>query len=185
MSLAPIKLKKYYLKKLEFKTNMDLDLDVEAKDFNDDGFQFMHHADRVGRKKREWFVVLGVRLQPDGNGEKDCPYHYLLELVGYFEVHPKFPPNPDKSLSPKEVDKKIEDRVKLNGPTVLYGIAREMIRSISASSFSGPIILRTVSFSPPAGTTAKPKAGSKKAKKASPKPKPATRKKPRGKKKES
>ena len=51
-----------------------------------------------------------------------------------------------QKLTPKESDELIKNRVELNGPAILYGIAREKIRSLSASSVFPEIHIPTVSF---------------------------------------
>jgi hypothetical protein len=147
MSLPPIELDNYSVREVRLAMNPDYDPEKHKDLPGDEGFQFMHYAKRI--KKRNWLVVLGVKLEPDGEGHSpSVPYFYKLEMVGRFKVHPRFPqkPNGKSKFTPKESDEIIKARVEVNGPAMLYGIAREKIRSLSSSSGLGEILIPTVSF---------------------------------------
>ena len=150
MNLPPIELENYSVQEVRLAMNPDYDLENHKDLPKDEGFQFMHYAKRI--KKREWIVVLGIRLEPEsGDNVPSVPYFYKLEMIGSFNVHSQFPPKPkDKSkFSSKESDEIIKGRIELNGPAMLYGIAREKIRSLSSSSGFGEILIPTVSFHKP------------------------------------
>lgn len=148
MSMPPIELKNYTVKEIGLRVNQDYDPEKHKGLPDDEGFQFMHFAHRI--KKREWVVMLGVKLdKPNEETECQVPYFYKLEIAGVFDVHPKFPIAADyekTKLTPKESDEIIQRRVELNGPAMLYGIAREKIRSLSASSSFPEILIPTVTF---------------------------------------
>lgn len=148
MSMPPIELKDYTVKEISLKVNEEYDPREHKESPNDEGFQFMHFAHKI--KKREWMVMLGVKLeQPEGDAASQVPYFYKLELVGFFDVHPKFPRAKDYGkgkLPPKESDEIIKRRIEMNGPAMLYGIAREKIRSLSAASSFPEILIPTVTF---------------------------------------
>ena len=173
MNLPPIELEKYSVQEVSLGMNPDYDPEKHKDLPDDEGFQFMHYAKRI--KKREWLVVLGVKLEPGAeNNSLSVPYFYKLEMVGSFKVHPQFPPKPPgkSKLTPKESDEIIKARMEINGPAMLYGIVREKIRSLSSSSGFGEILIPTVSFHKPKQILDKPaKSGAK------PKPKKAPRKK--------
>ena len=148
--IPPIELKSYSLKEISLCVNTNYVPDKHHGKPVDEGFQFMHYARKI--KKREWAVVLGLKLdEPIEDSDCQVPYFYKLEMMGYFSVHPKFPGPKvvnDKTvkLTPKETDEIIKRQVELNGPAMLYGIAREKIRSLSASSVFPEILIPTVSF---------------------------------------
>jgi hypothetical protein len=147
MNLPPIELEKYSVREVSLGMNPDYDPEKHKDLPDDEGFQFMHYAKRI--KKREWLIVLGVKLEPEGEGNSpSVPYFYKLEIVGRFKVHPRFPQKPHgkSKFTPKESDEIIKARMEINGPAMLYGIVREKIRSLSSSSGLGEILIPTVSF---------------------------------------
>ena len=80
----------------------------------------------------EWIMTLRVQhLAAD-----DQPYSFSLELVGHLSV---------SSLVPEE---KRELFLRANGASMLYGAAREIIRSVSAQGPYMHAILPSVSFYP-------------------------------------
>ncbi|MCX6969248.1 MAG: protein-export chaperone SecB [Verrucomicrobia bacterium] len=84
------------------------------------------------KSEPEWIMTLRVQqLAAD-----DQPYSFSLELVGYLSV---------SSLVPEE---KRELFLRANGASMLYGAAREIIRSVSAQGPYMPAILPSVSFYP-------------------------------------
>jgi len=150
MSTPPIELKGFSVKEISLRVNPDYNPEKHGGMPKDEGFQFMHYAQKI--KKREWVVVLGVKLdEPVEDSDCQVPYFYKLEMMGYFSVHPKFPSpkvvnGKTLKLTPKESDELNKTRVELNGPAMLYGIAREKIRSLSASSVFPEILIPTVAF---------------------------------------
>ena len=171
--MPPIELEKYSVQEVSLGMNPDHDPEKHKDLPDDEGFQFMHYSKRI--KKREWLVVLVVKLEPEGeNNSPSVPYFYKLEMVGSFKVHPQFPPKPQgkRKPTPKESDEIIKARMEINGPAMLYGIAREKIRSLSSSSGFGEILIPTVSFH-----KAKEVEGKAASLDGKPKPKRAPRKK--------
>jgi hypothetical protein len=160
MRTPPIELKGFSVKEISLRVNPDYNPEKHGGMPKDEGFQFMHYAQKI--KKREWVVVLGVKLdEPVEDSDCQVPYFYKLEMMGYFSVHPKFPgPNvvngKTVKLTPKESDELIKNRVELNGPAMLYGIAREKIRSLSASSAFPEVLIPTVAFSRQSGSQTLP-----------------------------
>lgn len=145
---VPLQLAKYNVKKISLEFNPDYDPEKHGDMPDDEGFMFMHHAQRI--KKREWMVVLGVKLEPcNADSDSSVPYFYELQLYGFFKVDSKFPGTTDSrgnKITPKQSDELIKARVEVNGPAMLYGIAREKIRSLSSSSVFREILIPTVSF---------------------------------------
>ena len=65
------------------------------------------------------------------------PYHFKIKLVGLFRCH----------YGQADVD--AEAFVRTNGSSILYGIARETLRSITSVGPWGDMLLPTVSFYAP------------------------------------
>src|SRR5439155_22261424 len=76
-----------------------------------------------------------ITYQPQANS--NVPYFFSLELVGFFEVAEAVP------------DDRIDRLVKTNGPSMLYGIAREVVRDITSRGPYLGVLLPSVSFYEP------------------------------------
>ena len=83
-----------------------------------------------------WSVEMTVTQQV--GPKQNFPYSFKLALLGLFEVRPTDHGPRDEELF-----------VKVNACSVLYGAARELIRSITAVGSWGDLILPTVSFYDP------------------------------------
>ena len=82
--------------------------------------------------ERQWEITLRAKFQP---GPKvNAPYFFVLEIVGFFQVGPKYPPE------------RLDALVKVNGPSVLYGVAREVIRDLTCRGPYPPMFLPSASF---------------------------------------
>jgi preprotein translocase subunit SecB len=75
---------------------------------------------------------LKVDFQPAA--EANVPYSFSLNLTGLFKT--------STSIS----EERVEKLVKTNGATILYGIAREMVRNLVGSGPCDGPILPSVSF---------------------------------------
>jgi preprotein translocase subunit SecB len=71
----------------------------------------------------------------------NSPYAFTVEIVGLFHVLPAYPKDNSERL------------VKTNSPTLLYGIAREIVRDITSSGPHTGILLPSVSFFEPLPAT--------------------------------
>jgi preprotein translocase subunit SecB len=78
-------------------------------------------------------VELKLSASPK-EGQKDFPYSIRIGLIGVFD---------GRSL-PEE---KRDQLVVVNGASMLYGIAREIVLSLTSRSVGGPVMLPTVEFS--------------------------------------
>ena len=83
----------------------------------------------------QWQGSLSIRFQP--KAETNYPYTFSLELVGFFSVLGD--PSPERE----------EFLVKTNAPSMLFGAAREIIRSATSRGPFSPILLPSVSFYEP------------------------------------
>jgi preprotein translocase subunit SecB len=147
MKLSPLQLLEYFVADFHFTLNgrfdpkKGLELKVEELDATP-------RCDRHVDNQPKWTVVLELKYQP--SAETNTPYIFSIVLVGLFEVS-------------KGVKDDLVDRlVRTNGASVLYGIARELIREQTARGPDGPLILPTASFVPespidtPASSTVEP-----------------------------
>jgi preprotein translocase subunit SecB len=84
------------------------------------------------RNGKRWQVTLDVRHQPAADA--NFPYSYRVVLVGQFGV--------GENVKPED-----EERwAKIHASSVLYGMAREIVRALTGRGPYRPVILPTVSF---------------------------------------
>lgn len=84
--------------------------------------------------ERQWEVTLRVQYTP--GPEVNTPYFFTLELVGFFRIDLGY------------LEDRVERLVQTNGPTILFGIAREVLRNLTGHGPHPPMILPTASFVP-------------------------------------
>ena len=133
MKPSPLDLHYYYVTELTFFVN---------KTFKARGSSALDGANlrvvpdlrrsEVPDSEPEWIMSLQVQqLAAD-----DQPYSFSVELVGHLSVSPLVP------------EEKREHILRANGASMLYGAAREIIRSVSAQGPYMAAILPSVSFYP-------------------------------------
>jgi preprotein translocase subunit SecB len=139
MRTAPIMLENYFVTELTLTANKDFDPE-KAPDLDLESFKVTptHLPDE--KDKRHWQVTLRIQHQP--TVEAPAPYAFALVLVGFFAVHPDVP------------EETIERVVKTNGSSMLYGAAREIVRSLTAQGPFGQVVLPSLSFYQPKPTIA-------------------------------
>jgi hypothetical protein len=140
MRLAPLTLERYFAERFEFTVNPKCDLrqplelridDLQVKSRIDylPEAQIEAQSQNAARKAK---ISLGVCYQPAHEG--NFPYSFRLDLVGFFAV----------ATGLREVD---PDRLlELNGSSILFGVAREMIASFTARGPFPLILLPSISF---------------------------------------
>jgi preprotein translocase subunit SecB len=80
-----------------------------------------------------WRVALRVR-QNVTDPDKNSPYNFAIALLGTFKAHPKFPAD------------KVRHAVEVNGSSILYGAARQILRQAMANGPYTPLLLPCASF---------------------------------------
>ncbi|NQU39531.1 MAG: protein-export chaperone SecB [Lentisphaerae bacterium] len=85
-----------------------------------------------GDDEREWQISLRVSHTP--NPENNVPYSFSIELVGFFGIERVVP------------EEKVEQFAFVNGASVLFSTAREVLRSVMTNGPYDPILLPTVCF---------------------------------------
>ena len=115
-------------------------------DLRDESFKAESRLHAMESKDPEqhssWSVELDLSQQPDDKA--NVPYHFQVKLVGLFRC----------SNKPSDVPQ--EAFVRTNGSSILYGIAREFLRSLTAVGPWSDMLLPTVSFYPDAPTAPEP-----------------------------
>lgn len=177
MILAPLQLRDYWLDTIYVRTNREYsadcpsDLEIDFIEVTSDVKPLKsENTDEIGTV---WMVFLSIRQSiPEG---KNIPYEFSLEMCGIVAAHPSL------------TGEKLERAVQVNGPSMLFGSAREILRAATGRGPHAPVIIPSTNFfqrlpladsspsdkrketkSPTATkkTTAKPKAAHKKAQKS-------------------
>lgn len=143
MTLSPLQLEGYFLTDLSFQADPTHD-PAKPIQFHENDLVVEAGIVNVPNEERRWQVTLTIRLQP--RRESNSPYTLTLTLVGFVWAAPQLPPDCLDSL------------VRTNGPSMLYGAAREMVRDLTARGPFPPLSLPSVSFlsKPPASKQPKP-----------------------------
>lgn len=95
---------------------------------------------------RHWQIRLRVRSVEDG--ERNTPYAFNTEVVGFFTVADAVPLDAVPAFA------------HINGASILYGVAREALRGVMAQGPHLPLLLPTVCFLETAPETLSPEADS-------------------------
>jgi hypothetical protein len=146
MKLAPLTLEGYFAEHFEVAANPKYDL-KQPLQLRIDDLHVDTHVDYLPRSDVETEpglpvqraqVRLGIRYKPTHEG--NFPYSFQLDLVGSFAV-----PFDLKDIEPHRL-------LELNGSSILYGVAREMIASFTSRGPHSYVLLPSISF--PAGGSA-------------------------------
>lgn len=91
---------------------------------------------RMARKEgRECQIVL--RIKHSQSAESNSPYFFMIEMIGFFAVSQSVP------------DDRVAEFAEVNGSSVLYSTAREVLRAAMALGPYLPILLPAVCFFDP------------------------------------
>jgi len=137
MKPAPLLLRGYFVHQMSFTVNLEHDPDKPAElTFEDIKVESDCARSRVESDVQKEGPAWQVRVLISQNlpPERNAPYNYSVELVGLFQVADGFP------------EAKRERLVKTNGRSMLYGLAREVIRNLTAQGPFPPMLIPTVSF---------------------------------------
>lgn len=90
----------------------------------------------IKRKGKEPFFMIQMKIELNKSQKafSSAPYYILLEISGFFS----FVPEVDEEM--------INKMIGLNGPVILYGIARGVIAQATANCRHGKFVLPTVNF---------------------------------------
>jgi preprotein translocase subunit SecB len=133
MKLAPLQLEAYFLTDLSFRANQEFDK-TKPVAFQEPDLAVLTGIQPDKNLDRRWQVTLNIKLQ--SRPEANSPYFFALNLVGIVWAAAELPP----------------DRLPLllatNGPAMLYGVAREVVRDLTSRGPFPPLSLPSISFLP-------------------------------------
>jgi preprotein translocase subunit SecB len=134
MATPPLDLQNYFLTELQFSANKHFDPNKPL------GAKQEHFACSPTflpdpGNPRHYQVALTVKHPP--NESVNYPYTFALEIVGFFEVREGYPPEG------------LERMVRITAPSLLYGVAREVVRAATGRGPFPHVIIPTVSFFEP------------------------------------
>ncbi len=134
MKPASISLLEYFATDLVLGTNHAFASDKPVQ-FDDKEFIVDVAAkqnDKAPRTGNRWQVTLDVRHQPAPG--VNFPYSYRVVMVGQFGVSDNVKPEDEERF------------VRIHGASVLYGMAREIVRALTGRGPYRSVIIPTVSF---------------------------------------
>jgi hypothetical protein len=137
MKLSPLQMAFYKLGEFSLSPRMGIDPEQESLALIDgmSAHLEIHEEEPVDGEEdvASWSVMLFLEfVPPEGD---HSPYEFSIGLLGSFKC-PKVLPS---GLEPRRL-------VGVNGSSMLYGIARELIQTISEKSMWGRLNLPTMSF---------------------------------------
>jgi len=138
MKLSPLKLSSYFCSDINFSANREYD-PSKPVELRIEEFACTHKVEQLAEQERTYQVTICVKHQTSKKSNGPCSYS--VEVVGFFEIAAEFP---------KE---KAERAVRVNAPSVLYGIAREVVRSITSHGPFNAVIVPTLTFIEESGST--------------------------------
>jgi len=131
MRPAPISLTTYFVRELQFKLNESFQPSTPYIPVIED-LDLTPSATAKAEDRRIWDVGLRLELNPALG--RNAPYRLLIEVAGIVQV--------DSSVA----EQNIERFVQINGTSVLFGAAREIVRAVTSRGPHGQIMLPTVTF---------------------------------------
>ena len=136
MKQAPLQLLDYWVSYIEVRANGQFDHQKPADlDIDSIVLQSGVHPREVTEPEvngTEWLVHLRIE-QPLGEN-KNIPYSYTLEITGVVAVHPVLQGD------------KLRRAIEVNGPSMLFGSAREILRAATGRGPFAPIIIPSTDF---------------------------------------
>lgn len=132
MKLAPLQLTDYFVYSInvealvEFDPSKDQDLDIAS-------LQVTENCVRSNGDHPNRFAI-DLVIKQDAMEGKNLPYSYELHMVGFIEVCPGFP------------EDKLQRAVETNGPSMLFGAAREILRAATGRGPYGPVLIPSTTF---------------------------------------
>jgi preprotein translocase subunit SecB len=141
MKLSPIQLEAYALSDLAYRANQE-HKPGQPTTYRDEDIVIDQNCQRDASDAQLWNVTLSVRIQP--RAEANAPYYISLQLSGLVRALPGLQSdNPDLLM-------------RVNGPSLLYGVAREVVRQVTSIGPFPPLLIPSVSFRPDSTALAEP-----------------------------
>jgi preprotein translocase subunit SecB len=140
MNPSPLQLEQYFVTELHFSVNPTFD-STKSVELKQDHFVVEAASIRNEKSPDRWQVTLRIKHQLIA--PVNTPYSFTVEIVGLFHINAAWPQDKERL-------------VKTNGPSVLYGIGREIVRGLTLSGPYAGVLIPSVSFYESAPTEAAP-----------------------------
>lgn len=129
--LSPLQLLGYYIDRASFESNRDFD---QSKPLVMDGAALVVRFQIVPDKEDELKATVLLTVDYSPAKEVNSPCKASATIVGYFAIDSEFPPEKKGAL------------LGVNGPSILYGIAREVVRNLTSHGPKCEILIPSLSF---------------------------------------
>jgi preprotein translocase subunit SecB len=137
MKLSPLQLAYYRVTQCSVSSRPEYDPEQDESDTILDQIHASLDVERLEEADTEhtlgWFVGLCLEFSPAA--EQNVPYDFRIDLYGNFHCTKELPAGMDA-----------EQLVGINGSSILYGIARELVQSITEKGMWGGLTLPSMSF---------------------------------------
>ncbi len=133
MKLSPLQLEAYFTTEITFRANPEFAVGQPCK-IGPNDLDVLAECARLPNSPDRWQVTLRLKFQP--GPAVNSPYYFALQIVGVLWTAPSLPPE------------RVEPLVRTNGPSMLFGVARELVRDLSARGPYSPLLLPSLSFLP-------------------------------------
>jgi preprotein translocase subunit SecB len=133
MKLSPIQLEAYALSDLAYRANQDHKPDQDTA-YGEKDIVVEHKSERIQGDDRLWEASLSLRIQP--RAEANAPYYISLQLSGLVRALPELQSD------------NIEQLMRVNGASLLYGVAREVVRQVTSMGPFAALLIPSVTFRP-------------------------------------
>lgn len=131
MRPSPLLLERYFFSEVALTASKEFKPE-ELVRITDEYIKVEHRTKGTDAESRLWECTLRVQFQAPP--EANAPYAFVVECVGLFKIANAWPSEKDEWLA------------KTNAPAVLFGMAREFIRSLMCAGPFSAILLPTVNF---------------------------------------
>lgn len=133
MKPAPVNLLEYFVTDLALSANPDFrpDHEIESKE-GDFDVKIRHHPAPIQKDDHRWQVTVEI-IHQAAKGT-NFPYAFRVVMVGFFKA--------ESWVKPKDEERTVQ----IQGASVLFSMAREIVRAMTGRGPHRPVILPTVSF---------------------------------------
>ena len=129
-------LRRYFVIQSSFKANREF----ESNRLEEIGLDVDATMYQSKKQKNVWNITITIKTK-DGTNPETCPYLFEVTLFGVFVCPQYLKMSKDERVNFKKL-------FYVNGCSVLYSTARELIRGMTASGPYRPCILPTFRFDP-------------------------------------
>lgn len=131
MRPSNIELEGYFVTELNISANLTFDA-KKPTGLTSDDLVTEPECLKKTENPRHWQIRLKVKNAE--NGKPNTPYFFSIALVGFFKVMDAVP------------DQRVAEFAKVNGASILFGTAREVLRNAMSQGPYAPILLPAVCF---------------------------------------